>query len=89
MISDYVWLRPYAGAGLGLYRSTLSSPTPGFSTSDGSLGFQIFGGAEFTAASMPTFSISLDYGYRSFESPFSGFDVGGTNFGISGHWYWK
>jgi len=89
MLSDYVWLRPYAGTGLSLYRSTLATPVVGASVSDSQIGFQAFAGAEFTAASLPSLGISVDYGYRRFSSPFVGFDLGGTSFAVAGHWYVK
>lgn len=89
MISDYVWLRPYAGAGFAMYRSTLNSPTIGVTATDNRTGFQFFGGAEFTAASLPAVGVSLDYGFRTFESPFAGFDFGGSSVTIAAHWYVK
>ena len=89
MTTDYVWIRPYAGAGLSLYRSTLTTPVVGVTTSDSQVGFQAFGGAEFTAASLPAFGISVDLGYRRFTTPFAGFELGGSSIGIAGHWYVK
>jgi hypothetical protein len=89
MMSDSVWVRPYVGTGISMFRSTLTTPTIGIATSDSQLGFQVFGGAEFTVASVPSLGVSLDLGYHSFDSPFVGFDAGGTSIGVSGHWYVK
>ena len=88
-LSDYLWLRPYGGIGVGLYRSTLTAPTVGFTTSDSQMAVHFFGGAELTFASMPSLGLSVDYGVRSFDSRFLGFDVSGSSLGLSGHWYIK
>jgi opacity protein-like surface antigen len=89
-LTDYVWLRPYIGAGVAIYRSTLSSgTTAGESVTDNRLGRQVFGGTEVTFASMPRFTLSADYGYRWHQAPFSGFELGGRGLSVSGHWYVK
>ena len=81
-VTDYFWLRPYLGAGLNLSRSTQD----GFGTTSKS-GFQAFGGGEMTFASIPRFALSADIGYRRSRAPFDGFELGGVNFSIAGHWY--
>lgn len=90
-VTDYVWMRPYLGAGAHVYRSTLSGVTPdaGASVSDQSLGFQTFGGAEVTFPNMPRFALSADLGYRwSKPKPlFADFELSGMSFAVSGHWY--
>lgn len=89
-LTDYVWLRPYVGAGMTVYRSTLSTGTPsGASVTDNRLGRQVFGGTEVTFATVPRFTLSADYGYRWHEVPFTGFDLGGKGLSVSGHWYVK
>jgi SH3 domain-containing protein len=90
-LTDYVWIRPYIGGGVTIYHSTLGSTTPGIvaSVSDNSLGQQFFGGTELTFAAAPRFTVSADYGYRSTQTPFEGFELGGPGFAFSGHWYIK
>ena len=86
-VTDFVWIRPYLGAGAGLHRQTLAMPGLSDSVSDTSLGVHAFGGGEFTFASMPRFAVSADVGYRWLRSPFPGFELGGTSVSLSGHWY--
>jgi hypothetical protein len=89
-LTDYLWLRPYIGAGVAIYRSTLSGGTAGGdSVTDSRLGRQVFGGTEVTFASLPRFTLSADYGYRWHQAPFSGFELGGPGLSVSGHWYVK
>ena len=88
-VTDYVWLRPYVGAGARIHRHTLSSVTPEASVSQNKFGFQAFGGAELTLASVSRFALSIDAGYDWSKTPFDGFDVGGLGFAVSGHWYFK
>jgi Bacterial SH3 domain len=87
-VSDYFSIRPYVGAGASVLRQTLTSTTPGSdSSSDSSLGLQMFGGTEATFSSVPQFALSAEVGYRRFRAPFSGFELGGPVVSISGHWY--
>lgn len=88
-VTDYVWVRPYFGGGVAMYRSTLSSGTSaaGDSLADSRLGRQVFGGAEVAFASVPRFSLSTDFGYRWPQTPFVGFELGGRGLSVSGHWY--
>jgi hypothetical protein len=90
-LTDYVWIRPYVGGGITTYHSTLGSTTPGVvaPVSDNSVGRQFFGGTELTFAAAPRFTLSADYGYRSPQTPFENFELGGPGFALSGHWYVK
>jgi hypothetical protein len=90
-VSDNVWLRPYAGAGSVLYRSTWKSGTPDIADSlpDNSFAFRTFGGAELTFPSVARFAVSADVGYSWAQKTFDGFELGGLGFSISGHWYVK
>jgi hypothetical protein len=90
-VSDYWWVRPYVGAGPSLQRQTLhdSLAGPGDAVSDSRVGFQTFGGGELTFASVPSFALSADVGYRWLTTSFAGFDVGGFRVSVSGHWYVK
>jgi hypothetical protein len=89
LVTDYVWVRPYVGAGANLSRSTLSGAPGGDFVSDKSLGFQTFGGVEVTLPNVPRFALSADIGYDWSRTPVPGFDVGGMGFSLSGHWYVK
>ena len=89
-VTDYVWMRPYVGGGLTMYRSTLSpTSAAGTSVSDNSMGRQAFGGVEVALAGAPRFTLSADFGYRWRQTPFDGFELGGRALAISGHWYVK
>ena len=90
-VTDYVWVRPYVGSGVTVYRSTSSSATSaaGNSVADSRLGRQVFGGAEVALASVPRFTLSADFGYRWSQTPFDGFELGGKGLSVSGHWYVK
>lgn len=81
-VADYFWLRPYVGAGANLTRSSQTGLE-----STNKTGFQAFGGAEVTFASMPRFAISADAGYRWKRTPYEGYELGGLGFTLSGHWY--
>lgn len=87
-VSDYMWLRPYAGAGAHFYRSTLSdTSTLGMSSSNGRFGTSVLGGAELTFPSAPRVGLSTEVGYLWFESPFAGYALDGVAVSVSGHWY--
>ena len=88
-VTDYVWLRPYVGAGTSLHRHTMSGITPETSVSESTFSFQSFGGAEVTLASVPRFALSIDAGYDWAKTPFAGYKVGGLGFSVSGRWYFK
>ena len=88
-ISNYLWLRPYVGAGLSVRRQTLRSGLTGTSgtLSDNSTGFQTFFGTEVTVANAPQLALSADLTYSTKRSAFGAFDVGGLGVGLSAHWY--
>jgi hypothetical protein len=90
-VFDYWWLRPYVGAGPSLERRHADGLVPGASDplAETSIGFQVFGGGEFTFASLPRFALSGDLGYRRQPTSFAGVDPGGLGLVVSGHWYWK
>jgi hypothetical protein len=88
MVSNALWARPYLGSGLNLYRSSLQSRVSSVSdTVDTGIGAQIFGGAEFTLASVPQLAVSADLRHAWAPTPFSGFEMGGFGFSLSAHWY--
>ena len=90
-VTDYVWLRPYVGAALSLRRETLRFPTArGLEpVSDSGMGLRLFGGTEFTFASVPQLGLSVDLGYRHVPTPFVGFEADHLSAAIAGHWYIK
>jgi hypothetical protein len=88
-VADYTWLRPYVGAGLNFYRSSITSPALGTDVSDSRYGSQLFGGAELSFASVPQFAVSTELSYRWFNEPVVGLDLGGTGLSVAGHWYMK
>jgi hypothetical protein len=90
-VTDYVWLRPYVGAALSVRRETLRFPTGSGvePVSDSGLGLRLFGGSEFTFASVPQLGLSVDLGYRRVPTPFVGFEADRLSAAIAGHWYIK
>jgi len=90
-LTDYLWVRPYLGAGSSLQRQTLNLGAAGTSdaVSDTRLGFQAFGGGEVAFASAPRFTLSADVGYHWLPTSFAGFELGGLGLAVSGHWYIK
>jgi hypothetical protein len=87
-MSDYVWLRPYVGAGVSFQRATLSDVVPGGpSVSDSNTGFRAFGGGELTFANAPQFSVSADVGYQRLPTLFTGFDTNHVGVAVMAHWY--
>ena len=87
-VTDFVVIRPYFGGGAGWQRQTYTTPlVVADAVTDNSLGFQAFGGSEFTFASMPRFAVSADLGYNRFPTPFTGVSFGGLGVSFSGHWY--
>jgi len=90
-VTDYVWLRPYVGAAVSLRRETLRFPTAtGIEpVSDSGIGLRLFGGTEFTFASVPQLGLSVDLGYRRVPTPFVGFEADHLSAAIAGHWYIK
>jgi hypothetical protein len=90
-VSDYVWLRPYVGSSLSIRRQTVSgtSPLSLEPVSQTDTGYRVFGGAEFTFASMPRFGLSADIGYRRLDSSFNDFPTDRMSVAVAGHWYVK
>ncbi len=88
-VADYTWLRPYLGAGMNFYRSTINSPFLGADVSDSRYGSQLFGGGELSFASVPQFAVSTELSYRWFNAPLTGYDLGGVGLSVAGHWYVK
>jgi uncharacterized protein YraI len=87
-VADYTWLRPFVGAGMNFYKSSLTSPLLG-DMSDSRYGSQMFGGAELSFASVPQFAVSTQLSYRWFNEPRQGYDLGGVGVSLAGHWYVK
>jgi Bacterial SH3 domain len=90
-LSDYVWLRPYVGAGLSFRNQTLKGIGPNATAiaSERESGARLLGGGEVTFSSVPHFALSADAGYEWPKSVFAGADMGGPMFSISAHWYVK
>lgn len=92
-LTDYVWIRPYVGGGLTMYRHSLNSGIPGdLAITDNGIGKQLFGGTALAFASAPRFTLSFDYGYRWADAPlapFAGTELAGKGLSVSGHWYVK
>jgi len=90
-VSDYVWLRPYVGAGMTFRQQTLKDAgTNGAEiASERKSGPRVLGGGEMTFSSMPSFALSADVGYEWPKTPFAGVDAGGPVFSISARWYVK
>jgi hypothetical protein len=89
-VSDYFWIRPYAGSVVSFRHQTLRVAEFGAEpVSDNSVGFRIFGGSEITFAGVPRLGVSADIGYRRFAAPFAGFKPDPLSVSIAGHWYIK
>lgn len=87
LVTNAIWARPYIGAGINIYRSTLRSTLGVSDVVDNGLGSQVFGGAEFTWANLPQFALSADLRQQWAPSTFNGFEHGGIAFSMSAHWY--
>ena len=91
-ITNYVWLRPYAGGGISFRHQTFSTSLTGTgsSMSDDSMGYQVFGGTEVTIANAPQLAVGADVVYRSRRTAYDdAFEVGGMGIGLSAHWYFR
>ena len=90
-VSSYVWVRPYLGSGLTFSHWTLTGSSPATTTSatDNTIGFGVFGGGEFTFASVTPFGLSAELRYRPMSTPFPGYGTDRTSLSIAGHWYIK
>lgn len=87
VVTNAIWVRPYVGAGVNLYRSTLKGVLGVPDQVQTGLGSQVFGGAEFTSANLPQLALSADLRQQWAPAPFTGFELGGIGFSISAHWY--
>jgi hypothetical protein len=87
-VTEAVWVRPYFGGGLNLSRSTRDTLTLDEAGVDGGLGYQAFGGAEFTWANLPQLAVSADLRRLWMPEPFAELPRAGR-FGasMSIHWY--
>jgi hypothetical protein len=90
-VSDYVWVRPYAGSGLSFRHQTLKLSTPAEpeSAPENGVGFRAFGGTELTFAGVTRFGLSIEAGYRHVPNPFAGFEADRFSASLYGHWYIK
>jgi len=90
-VSNYVWIRPYLGSGVTFSHRTLTSLSPATTSkpTDNRMGFDLFGGGEFTFASATPFGLSAELGYRPATTPFPGFETDRVRLSIAGHWYIK
>lgn len=90
-VSDYVWLRPYLGAGMTFRQQTLKDAGTNAVeiASESKSGPRVLGGGEMTFSSMPSLALSADVGYEWPRSSFAGVDAGGPVFSISARWYVK
>ena len=87
LVTNAIWTRPYIGAGMNIYRSTIRSTLGVSDAVDSGIGSQIFGGAEFTWANLPQFALSADLRQQWAPKTFNGFELGGFGFSMSAHWY--
>ena len=87
LANNAVWVRPYAGGGISIFRSSLRSASGVAMATDTSHGVQAFGGAEFTWANVPQMAVSADVRQVWATTPFSGFETGGLGLGLAAHWY--
>ena len=87
LANNAVWIRPYAGGGISMFRSNLRSTSGVAIATDTSRGYQAFGGAEFTSANLPQLAVSADVRHVWATTPFGGFETGGLGLGLAAHWY--
>jgi outer membrane protein W len=89
-VSDYVWIRPYVGSGLGFHHQDVKVSSPDVVlASDNGVGFRVFAGGELTFASVQRFGLSVELGYRRVPTPFPGFEAAKLSASVAGHWYVK
>lgn len=88
LVTNAIWARPYVGAGVDFHRTTLRN-TGGADAVDRLLGSHLFGGAEFTWANLPQFTLSADLRQQWAPPTFTGFELGGFGVSLSAHWYVK
>jgi hypothetical protein len=90
-VSDYFWIRPYFGSGVGIRHQTLhqSAPVDTAVTSKNGVALHLFGGGELTFAGAPRFGLSVEFGYRRLPTSFPGFQPDQVGASLAGHWYVK
>ena len=88
-VTNAVWVRPYVGGGMSIFRSSLVSTSGVSMIDDTTRGYQAFGGAEFTFANLPQVAVSADVRNTWADTPFSGFESGGLGLALAAHWYVK
>lgn len=88
-VTNAIWARPYIGAGVNIYRSTLRDSLGVSDAVRHGFGSQVFGGAELTWARLPQFAMSADLRQQWAPPPFNGFELGGVGVSMSAHWYVK
>ncbi len=89
LVTNAIWARPYVGAGVDLHRATLRATVGDADVVDHLFGSHIFGGAEFTWANLPQFTLSADVRQQWAPPTFPGFALGGVGVSLSAHWYVK
>ena len=88
-VPGYVWIRPYVGSALSFRHQTWKDAAPVAPVSDNSVGYRVFGGSEFTFASVTQFGLSAEVGYRHVPTAFPGFEPDRMSVAVIGHWYFK
>ena len=90
-VPGYVWIRPYVGSALSFRHQTWkdTAPVPMEPASDNGVGYRVFGGSEFTFASVTQFGLSAEVGYRHVPTAFTGFEPDRMSVAVIGHWYFK
>jgi hypothetical protein len=86
-VGDFVWFRPYVGAGAQLQRSTFSGIAPAVPTSANAFGMHVSGGGELTLASAPSLAFSADLAYQRIRTTFTGFEPAALKVAVAAHWY--
>ena len=88
-VPGYVWIRPYVGSALSFRHQTWKDAAPVAPVSDNGVGYRVFGGSEFTFASVTQFGLSAEVGYRHVPTAFTGFEPDRMSVAVIGHWYFK
>jgi hypothetical protein len=88
-VPGYVWIRPYVGSALSFRHQTWKDAAPVPAVSDNAVGYRVFGGSEFTFASVTQFGLSAEVGYRHVPTAFTGFEPDRMSVAVIGHWYFK
>jgi hypothetical protein len=89
-VPDYFWVRPYVGSAMSFRHQTWKdSAAPTEAVTDNGVGYRVFGGGEFTFASVTQLGVSAELGYRHLPTPFAGFEPEKWSLSLAGHWYIK